>query len=203
MSNAWYHYVGPLAISAAFVFVGILSLCLYWFGGRAPDDKRRRGLMRALCGAVFGLGVGGTMGIPFLLTSPTPWERERMFEHVLRTPAERIERFIIKGGTADQYSPLTPTEVVIDDPGRVRQIAEVLRTAPEVSANHPRTKWYAEVEMVTRDGAYYFSVIATVPGDSNGTLVSPWTTERGGWNLGDVRADGLDEVLEHAVKSQP
>jgi hypothetical protein len=199
LSNAWYYYVVPLAISAGFVFAGIWSLCLYWLGGRTPDGKRRVGLVAALVGALFGFGVGGSVGIPFLLHSPTPWQREELMDHILRTPPEHIERFIIKPGHANQYKPLTPTEVVIDDPARIRQIAEMLRTAPEVSPNHPHARWTAEVTMVTRDGTYSFGVYATVPGDSNGTLVSPWTTEQGGWNLGDVRADGLDEALEDAV----
>ena len=53
--------------------------------------------------------------------------------------------------------------------------------------------------MVTRDGTYYFSVSAMVPGDPNGTMVSPWPTEQGGWNLGSFRADGLEVVFEDAV----
>src|SRR5205823_7390646 len=90
VSNAWYHYVGPLGVSALFVFAGIWSLCLYWLGGRAPDGKRRVGLLSALCGAIFGLGVGGTLGIPFLLTSPTPRQRQELLDYLLRTPPERI-----------------------------------------------------------------------------------------------------------------
>jgi hypothetical protein len=200
LSNAWSYYVEPLATSIFFVIVGAFSLCLFVWGGRDADGSRRFGL-NAIFGAVFGFAVGGTMGLNFLLTSPTPRERERIYDHVFRTPPERIERFIIKAGTVDQATPLTHTEVVIEDPARIRQITEILRTAgPEVSANHPRTKWFAVVGMVTRDGTYYFSALATVPGDSNGTLVSPWATERGGWNLGNVRADGLEEVLEGAVK---
>jgi len=181
------------------VFAGIFSLCLYWFGGRAPDGKRRVGLLRAVCGAIFGLVVGGTMGLNFLLTSPTPRQRQELLDHILRTPPERSERFTIKPDNGNQYKPLTPTEVVIDDPARIRRIAEILRTAPEVSPNHPHARWTAEVKMVTRDGTYCFSVYATVPGDPNGTLVGPYPSEQGGWNLGSVRADGLDEVLEEAV----
>ena len=198
MSNAWYHYVVPFAISAFFVFAGICSLCLYWFGGRAPDGRRKIGLLNALPGAIFGFAVGGTMGMYFL-NSPTPRQREELLDHILRTPPERIERFIIKPGHANQYKPLAPTEVVIDDSARIRRIAEILRTAPEVLANHPRSRWTANVEMVTRDGTYFFRVNRTVPGHPNGTLVGPSQKERSGWDLGDFRADGLDEVLEDAV----
>ena len=53
--------------------------------------------------------------------------------------------------------------------------------------------------MVTRDGTYAFSVSATEPGDRNGTLVGALLIGRKSWNLGDVRADGLEEVLEEAV----
>jgi hypothetical protein len=181
------------------VIAGVTSLGLFVWGGRNADGRRRFRL-HAIVGAIFGLAVGGPLGLHFLLTSPTPRERERLLDHILRTPPERIERFIIKAGGADEYKPLTPAEVVIDDPARIRQIAEILRTAPEVSPNHPRTRWYAAIEMVTRDGTYYFGVTATEPGDSNGTLVRPSSTEQGGWNLGSVRADGLDDVLEDAVR---
>ena len=200
MSNAWEYYVGPLGVSLAFVSVGVVSLGFFVWGGRNADGTRRAGLI-AIFSAVFGLAVGGAVAIPFLLTSPTPRERQRIYDHVFRTPPERIDRFIIKAGTADQATPLTPTEVVIEDPARVRRIAEILRTAAEteVSPNHPRTRWYAVVEMVTRDGTYHFSVSATEPGDRNGTLVGPWA-EGSRWNLGSVRADGLDEILEDAVK---
>jgi len=199
MSNAWIYYVAPLAISTAFVIVGITSLCAFVWGGRNADGKRKFGLNAIVCG-VFGLGVGGTVGLPILLTAPTPAERERLFDHVFRTPPERIERFVIKGANpADQYKPLTSTDVVIDDPARVRRIAEILRAATEESPNHPRSRWTANVEMVTRDGTYYFGVNRTVPGHPNGTLIGPWQKEPGVWNLGDWRADGLDEVLEEAV----
>ena len=58
------------------------------------------------------------------------------------------------------------------------------------------------MEMVTSDGTFYFSVRANVPGDANGTLVTAQTTmEGGGWNLGDVRADGLERILEDAVNA--
>ncbi|MFL5343079.1 MAG: hypothetical protein ACJ8F7_23345 [Gemmataceae bacterium] len=200
MSNAWFHYyvVGPLGISIVFVIVGIACLCFCWWGPRDADG-RRKFRPSGIPGGIFGLAVGGTMGLYFVLTSPTPRERERIFDHVFRTPPERIEQFIIKAGAADRALPLTLTEVVIDDPARIRQIAEILRRAREVGWSHPHARWYANIEMVTRDGTYYFFVEATVPDDPNGTLVSAGTTERGGWNLGEVRADGLDEILEDAV----
>jgi hypothetical protein len=198
MSNAWYHYVVPLGIFVAFVIAGLISLGAFLRGGRDAAGRRKVGPI-ALLGAVFFLVVGGPMGVKFVLTSPTPRERERIFDHVFRTPPERIERFVIKAGTPGLADPLTHTDVVIDDPARVRRIADILRAAPEVSPNHPHTRWYAHVEMVTLDGTYYFSVGATVPGDANGTLVGAWPSPQGGWNLGDFRADGLDEVLEEAV----
>jgi hypothetical protein len=56
--------------------------------------------------------------------------------------------------------------------------------------------------MITRDGTYYFGVHATVPGDANGTLVTVQKTkEGGGWHLGDVRADDLNQVLEDTVNA--
>src|SRR5262249_14453463 len=105
---------------------------------------------------------------------------------------------IIKAGRPEHATPLTHTDVVIYDPARIRKIAEILRTAPEVWPSHPHSRWYAVVEMVTRDGTYEFAVSATVPGDRNGTLLAPFHSSS--WSLGDVRADGVDGILEDAVK---
>jgi hypothetical protein len=198
MSNAWFHYVAPLGVATAFVIAGIASLCAFvWGGGRNAEGKRKF-RPSAIVGAVFCLGLGGALGLYILLNAPTPAERERLFDHFFRTPPERIERFIIKGGNPADQDKLTSTDVVIDDPARIRQIAEILRAATEQSSRRPRNRWTAEVEMVTCDGTYYFRVNRMVPGHPSGTQVAPLLKERA-CNLGDWRADGLDEVLEEAV----
>jgi hypothetical protein len=201
MPNAWFYYVFPLGISAVFVMTAIALLRKVLRGDR--NAKRKPYGVGTVCSSIFVGGIGGTLGLALLLTSPMPWQRERLFERVFRTPPERIERFVILPGRANQHQPLTRSQVVIDDPARIRRIAEILRTSREVWPNHPRAKWTATVEMVTYDGTYYFRVSATVPGDANGTLVRAQTTAEGGggWNLGDARADGLDQVLEEAVST--
>jgi hypothetical protein len=200
MSNAWFYYVFPLFISTVFVVFGLLMFRGFARGDRdTKGDKYGPGVA---CGGILFTAVGGTFGVGILLTSPTPWERQRLFDRVFRMPPERIERFVIKPGRQDQYQPLTMSQVVIDDRARIRQIAEALRGGREISPNHPRTKWTATVEMVTRDGKYCFGVDATVPGDANGTLVNASSEpEGGGWNLGHVRANGLETALEDAVSA--
>ncbi len=198
MSNAWFYYVFPLLISGIFVVAGIV------FIRRDIRDKRNlKKIPDRRFGVLFGLvfsTVGLAIGLAILLTSPTPWQRARLFEHVYHTPPERIEKFIILPGYKNQYKPITRKAVVIDDPARIRRLAEILAASTEIHPNHPRSRWTATVEMVTADGIYYFSVSATVSGDRNGTLVSAQSTKQGGgWNLGDVCADGLDLVLEEAV----
>jgi hypothetical protein len=163
----------------------------------ARRRRQEEGRVEWNCRRHFGLAVGGGLGVPFLLTAPTPGESEEFFDHIFRTPPERIDRFTIKAGRPDHATPLIHFDVVIADPDRIKKIAEILRTAPEASVNHPSTKWYAIVQMVTRDGTFEFGVLATAPGDSNGTLLSPH--HQSGWNLGSVRADGLEEILEDAV----
>jgi hypothetical protein len=201
VSNAWYFYVTPLWISSAFVIAGVVSFCRLWWPPPEADGRWKHRLS-AILGCIFGLAVGGTTGLHFLLTSPLPAERQRILDRTLRTPPERIERLVIKGGDdVNQYRPLTRTDVAIDDPALLRRIAEILAVAPEVSPNHPQTRWSADVELITRDGAWHFWVTATEPGDSNGTLVRPWS-ERSQWNLGAVRADGLEEVLEEVARKK-
>src|SRR5262245_27530350 len=172
---------------------------MFFWSPRDADGKRKI-VWNGIIGGLFGVAVGGGFGIPFVLTAPTPGEREELFDHIFRTPPEQIERFTIKAGRPEHATPLIHFDVVIDDRERIGKIAEILRTAPEVSANHPRSRWYAVVEMVTRDGTFEFAVSATGPGDSNGTLLAPH--DKSGWNLGSVRADGLEAILEDAVKAR-
>lgn len=198
MSNAWFLYVGPLGICVAFVTWAILI-----FRKVIRRDRNAKGELDdvgAGCGSVLIGGVGGVLGLAIVLTSPTPLQREKLFDHVFRTPPERIEKFVILASPENEPRALTRSQVVIDDPVRIGRIAEILRTSREVWPNHPRTQWTTIVRMVTSDGTYQFSVRATVPGDTNGTLVSALESEEGGgWNLGDVRADGLDQLLQDVV----
>jgi len=64
-----------------------------------------------------------------------------------------------------------------------------------------RARWRVRVEMVTADGTFYFSLSAPAEGDVFGTRVKVETDAEGGaWDLGEVRADGVDLVVEEAVK---
>src|SRR5438270_6502381 len=105
MSNAWFLYVLPLAVATAFAIFGVVILrkCIR----RDRDAQGRPYGLAAGCGGILTLGVGGTLSLAILFTAPTPWQRERIFDHVFRTPPERIERFVIQPGGADQYKPLT------------------------------------------------------------------------------------------------
>src|SRR5262245_58159434 len=122
MSNAWLYYVGPLVICTVFVVAICKSLRRYQRGeSDAKGNTYGRGT--ATFASLILLIVGG-LGFAIVLTSPTPWQRQRLFDHIYRTDPAQIERFIIKRPTADQYRPLNDTEVVIDDPTRIREIAE-------------------------------------------------------------------------------
>lgn len=144
----------------------------------------------------------GTAFLAAVLSSPTPWTRQRLFDHVFHTPAERIKRFVIEPGQPNRDRPLTNSQIVIHDAVRIRRIAEVLHATQEVSPNHPRARWTARIRMVTDDGTYCFGVEATVPGDPNGTLVNMSSNPNGdGWNLGSVRANGLEKILGEAANT--
>jgi hypothetical protein len=195
MPNAWFYYIFPLGIGVLFASVGV-HILRQRARGRVARKGDKSGPPPAFVGVLLML-IGGTVALGILFTSPPPWQRQRIFDHVFRTPPEQILRFVIRAPGPRDYKPLTLAEVVIDDPARIRQIAAALRAGHEVSPNHPRTRWTANVEMLTRDGGtYFFNVSATEPGDRNGTLVTPGGAR---WNLGDVRADGLDVLLEDAV----
>ena len=132
MSNAWFYYVFPLGISVVFVIAAVVLRRRAVRGERnAKGETHGLGAGRS---SIFIGGIGGTLGLAILLTSPTPWQRERLFDHVFRTPPESIERFVIRPGSAKQYKPLTQSSVVIDDAARIQRIAGMLRTSREVFA---------------------------------------------------------------------
>lgn len=199
MPNSWFYYSLPLFLSMAFFLAGLAM-----FRGIRRDRVYGGYLIRNQAGAGF-RGVlfmltGGSLGLAIVLGSPSPWKRQALFDHVFRTPPERIERFVIEA-TPNAYRPLTTSPVEIDDAPRIRRIADLLRTAREVSPNHPHAKWTTNVTMVTRDGTYHFEVEYTSE-RRNGTLVHLSSQPDGsGWNFGEARADGLETLLEEAANS--
>ncbi len=200
MSNVFIYYIFPLLLGIVFFIIG---LTVFWRFGRGDRNAngKKGDPVAGVIGLVFSL-VGGIVVLAILFTSPTPGTRQRLFQHIFHTPPERIERFIIKAGAPKPYQPLTPVDVVIDDPARIRQIAEILSKKVAFSPNHPEARWTTQVEMVTSDGVYHFSVCATLAGDANGTLIYIWSNPGGdGWNLGTFHANGLETILEDAVKS--
>lgn len=149
------------------------------------------------------LFLGSSMALIVLLSLPSDQMHDRIFEHLFKTPPERIQRLVIKSG-GETSRLLTPADVVIDDPAQIKRIAEILATAKPIGIKHPDVKWRALVEMVTLDGTYYFGVTATTEGDRNGTIVSALHKPKGRqWRLGDVRADGLDRILEQCITAAP
>ena len=199
VSNAWFLYVGPLIVATVFIAAGSFMTRQAVCGG--VDARGRRHSRAGVFGIVFVL-VGGWVAAK-MLSSPPPWKRQALFDRVFRTPMDQIERFVIRHDPNDEELTLIGgREVVIDDRERIGRIAEILSAGKEAWLNHPRTKWIATVEMVTQDGDFYFEVTATQPGDSNGTFVSPWMNadEHGQDHLGEVRADGLEKILEESVK---
>jgi hypothetical protein len=200
MPNAWFYYIFPLMLSAVFVIAGVRMLRRTI---RLNQDRESDASKPAPgCFAVLILLVGSAVGLAILLASPTPWARQELFDHIFRTPPDKIDRFVIKAGKPEVRYSLTKKEVVIDDPTRIREIAATLSAGREIWPNHPRTKWHTRMEMVTHDGSYYFSVSSTEAGDRNGILVDVTSRpEGGGWNLGAVRADGLERILENAVNA--
>jgi hypothetical protein len=198
LPNAWFYYTLPLAAAGAGFFAGVFVFTVGVRGRGAPARAPRnpaKGL-GALC-----MLVGGSLALAMLFTSPTPWARQRLFDGVRHTPAEQIQRFVIRPADHHQYRPLTQSAVTIDDPATIHRIDDHLSEGKEIAPNHPRTRWTANVEMVTRAATYHFTVTATEPGDINGTLVNvSYKPEGGGWNLGDFQADGLEALLEDAVR---
>jgi hypothetical protein len=203
MPNAWFDYIFPLMICTGVIVIGLAAFRGFPRGDR--DAKGNKYGPAAGCLGILFTFVAGALGLTYLLTSPTPWERQRILSHIFRTPPEQIARFVIKPASANQYRPLTKSEVVIDEPPRIRKIAEILRAAHDVSQHTTKWesgRWSACIEMVTRDGSYYFRVNASVSMPPNATLVHVGSNPDGdGWNLGCLRADGLDRILEDAVKS--
>ncbi|MEM6749644.1 MAG: hypothetical protein AAF612_04150 [Planctomycetota bacterium] len=198
MSHAWFYYLFPLGLSSCFMLFAGVRVREVVRGQRNEKGEQAKP-SDAVFPVLFG-SIGATLALAILLTSPTPWQRERLFNRVFHTPPEQIERFVLLPGADNQYQPLNSTRIVIDDPQRVKKIAEALARSTETFSNRPQSRWTVKVEMVTAHGSYYFGVSAPAPGDGNGTQVHVHRTKASwGWYLGDFRADGLDLLLEEAI----
>ena len=195
MPNTWFNYGQPLFISGIFFIIGSALFC-FGRGNHASQAAPGKGWGLLL------MVLGGAPGLVILLGSPSPRTRQVLWDHVFRTPTERIERFVIEGAGPHDRRQITASPVVIDDAAGIRRIADVLHRAHEFSPYRPRPMWIAHVTMVTRDGTYHFTVEPCRPGGHNGTLVRIWSSPDGsGWSIGTARADGLETVLEEAVNS--
>jgi hypothetical protein len=196
MSNAWFLYLCPVAIGVVFLVAGFGLFRRFARGG--SDGQERKHGVGCGCAGVAAMMIGGTVGLGVLITSPSPPERQRRFDLIFRTPPDQISRIVLHHGR-DQT--LLKKTIVIDDPAKVRAIAEVLRQAREVSPNHPVTMWSAKMELVSRrNGAYTVSITPTSDG-RNGTLVYVFSDREtaSGWHLGTFRADGLERLIEDAA----
>ncbi|HEY9844062.1 MAG: hypothetical protein ACAI44_02105 [Candidatus Sericytochromatia bacterium] len=97
-------------------------------------------------------------------------------------------------------SALTDHVVSISDRGKIKRLADALRTAVPFSANHPTSRWIAILRIVTDGRDYGGQVDAT----SNGQGVIIWYASgvQGGWNYGERRQDALGPLLESFVKEE-
>jgi hypothetical protein len=196
LSNAWFYFLATFSIPAIFLVAGILVF------RRLREAARKDGSndVPAVCWIVVVVsGLCSSGGFVFALGSPTPWERARLIEHVLQTSPQKIERITIRPCGSDSKS-LVAAPMTVVDPAIVRRISESLATTTEVSRNHPKSRWYAEIELVTSDGTFQCQITATEPGDRHGTLVNIQMQKKSAkYNLGDWRADGLDQILEAVI----
>ena len=200
MPNAYAFYLGILAIATGLVVVGLIVLRKAVRGERdARGQKYGRGSRWA--GILFML-LGGALGAALMLTSPTPWQRRALFDHIFHTPPGQIISVTVKPGGKTLYLALVRQPVKITDRATIGEIAGVLDRAVDWSPNHPQTEWTTTVELETTSGIYECEVHRTPP-EANGTLVyvsHPVGSHGASWNLGAFRADGLETLLEAAAR---
>jgi hypothetical protein len=199
--NSWFYYIPPLLISVIFVIAG-WSFFLRSVRGDLDSKGNKLGPGTRNLGILLMI-VGGALGLAFLIQAPTPGERQRIMDHIFHTPPEQIQRLVIKGSSGNQFRPLASSDVVINDPDRIRQIAQILSSGSEISSDRRHnTRWRARVELVTTDGIYSFGVNAHTSNSPLGAIAKVGTNPDGsGWALGIVRVDGLDKILEDAVNA--
>jgi hypothetical protein len=184
------YYLLPPCVGAVLLFIGFAMFKL---------DARKGATGRSGCLGFALMVAGGILALGALITAPTPWERQRRLDGIFRTPAERTERIVITPGRPGTYKPLVKSPVVIDDPPRLKRIAEILHGAREFSPNHPDATWTAHVELMTEKESFTFSVSRMDDG-RNGTLIGVGSSPGGGgWNLGHFRVDGLERIFEDAA----
>jgi hypothetical protein len=196
MSNAVLYYFAPIVLGVIFVIIGY-ALFRQFARGSREGAENKHGVGTGCAGFALML-VGATVALAIVITSPMPSERQRIIERALRTPAEEIERIIVLPGGVSTEKPLLRTPVVIDNPQQLRQFADILAQAKPANPDHPRVRWTAHVDLMTKTDTRTFAVTATED-DRDGTLLYIGSRPHGdGWQLGVFRVDGLEKLLESA-----
>jgi len=182
-------YCALPAIGAIFIAYGVYFLRRALRAQGEPKDQR----VLLGCGGVLFMVLGSALALASLLASPTPGERKRLVDLVLRTPTDEIEQVTLSPA---HYDSLITSPVVINDPQQLRRIAEILHRARGVAVQHPRTLWSVRVEVKTRRGTHGF-VASHTDEPRHGTLVYVASNANGeGWSLGEFRADGLGRFID-------
>jgi len=191
MSKVAFFYFLPLIIGAILLVVSLMLL------KRVSRDGTRGNLG---CFAFALMVAGGVVALAGLITAPTPWERQRRIDAILKTPPDRIEHFVITAGRPGTYKPLVKSPVMIDDLAQIKRITEILHAAKPITPDDPSPKWTAHVHMITDKETFTF-IVTPAHDPRNGTIVTVTSSASGGWNLGSLRADGLEKILEDAASA--
>jgi hypothetical protein len=195
MGNATFYYFLPVVVG------GLLAVLGLWMFKRLTRDSDG-GSSRSNVGCLgFALMVAGVViALVGLVAPPTPWERQRRVDAIRMTPPDRIEHFIITAGRPGTYKPLVKSPVMIDDDARIKRITDILRAAKPITPDEPSAKWTAHVHMITAKETFTFTVAPSYD-PRNGTIVTVTSGATGGWTLGQLRADGLEKILEDAASA--
>jgi hypothetical protein len=193
MGKATFYYFLPMIIGAVLFVLGLVM-----FKRLTRDSDNGSSGSNIGCLGFALMVAGGVIAVAGLIAAPTPWERQRRVDAILKTPPERVEHFIITAGRPGTYKPLVKSPVMIDDEERIKRITDILHAAKPISPDEPVAKWTAHVQMITEKETFTFTV-APSHDPRNGTIVTVTSSASGGWDLGELRADGLEKILEDAA----
>jgi hypothetical protein len=199
MLRVWIPYLGILGAGGFAIAAGVMGVNPWKQRETMLEAKKATVWIRLLS------ILGGGMVAYGILRSPTPWERVRVYDLALGTPAAQIQRIVITAGGRGDRRLVGNLRVVVTDRRRIEKITAALHSSSAIwSWKRRRVRWSVRVEIVTDAGSCHLAVAATFRGDSAWAVVAPLAEKDGTfWRVADMRADGLEGVLEEAVGAAP
>lgn len=127
--------------------------------------------------------------IGFVLSQP---KRKAAEERFFSTPADEVEKIVLRRHLRTRASPRMQTPVVLTDKPEIAEFLAVVHRSTEGRFQHASGEWSCLIEIVTANGSSFGSIDDT----NQGGRLRLHSGQNDGWNFGAYRNDDLVDLLK-------